>query len=125
MKLNSLNLKVKDDNLLNFYLSSVTIPNFKYEPNAKTKKSIWEYMNAANLISIEDNPIYNTDTSQKFIDWSKIPKVLFLPIPPMPLILIVFMFIHGNSSARAIIISLSILSLLFLLLLFNWAKGLR
>ena len=48
------NKKVKDDNLLNFYLSSVTIPNFKYEPNAKTKKSIWEYMNAANLISIED-----------------------------------------------------------------------
>ena len=39
---------------MNFYLSSVTFPNFKYEPNAKTKKSIWEYMNAANLISIED-----------------------------------------------------------------------
>ena len=29
--------KVKDDNLLNFYLSSVTIKNFKYEPTKKQK----------------------------------------------------------------------------------------
>ncbi len=48
------NKKIKDDNLLNFYLSSVTFPNFKYEPNQKTKKSIWEYMNSANLIKIDD-----------------------------------------------------------------------
>ena len=48
------NNKIKDDNLLNFYLSSITFSNFKYEPNAKTKKSIWEYMNAANLITIDD-----------------------------------------------------------------------
>ncbi len=48
------NKKIKDNNLLNFYLSSVTFPNFKYEPNNKTNKSIWEYMNAANLISIDD-----------------------------------------------------------------------
>ncbi len=48
------NKKVKDDNLLNFYLSSITIKNFNYEPNNKTKKSIWEYMNSANLIKIED-----------------------------------------------------------------------
>ncbi len=48
------NKKIKDDNLLNFYLSSITFPNFKYEPNEKTKRSIWEYMNAANLIIIDD-----------------------------------------------------------------------
>ena len=48
------NKKIKDDNLLNFYLSSVTFQNFKYEPNEKTKKSIWEYMNSANLIKIDD-----------------------------------------------------------------------
>ena len=48
------NKKIKDDNLLNFYLSSVTFPNFKYEPNDKTNKSIWEYMNAADLIKIDD-----------------------------------------------------------------------
>ena len=48
------NKKIKDDNLLNFYLSSITLQNFKYEPNEKTKKSIWEYMNSANLITIDD-----------------------------------------------------------------------
>ena len=77
-----------------------------------------------NLVSSEVNALYNTDSSKIFIDWSKIPKFLFLPIPPIPLILIVFMIIHGNSSARALIISLSILSLLFGLLLIKWAKNL-
>ena len=77
-----------------------------------------------NLVSSEVNTLYNTDSSQIFIDWSKIPKFLFLPIPPIPLILIVFMIIHGNSSARTLIISLSILSLLFGLLLINWANNL-
>ena len=48
------NQNIKDDNLLNFYLSSITIPNFKYEPSEKTKKTIWEYLNAANLITVED-----------------------------------------------------------------------
>ena len=46
--------KVNEKNLLNFYLSSVTIKDFKYEPSEKTKKEIWEYLNAANLISIDD-----------------------------------------------------------------------
>ena len=46
--------KVNDKNLLNFYLSSVTIKNFKYEPSKKTKKEIWTYLNAANLIKIEN-----------------------------------------------------------------------
>ncbi len=48
------NKKIKDDNLLNFYLSSISFPDFKYEPNDKTEKSIWEYMNSANLIAIDD-----------------------------------------------------------------------
>ena len=48
------NKKIRDDNLLNFYLSSVTFSDFKYEPNNQTKKSIWEYMNSANLIRIDD-----------------------------------------------------------------------
>ena len=46
--------KIKEDNLLNFYLSSITIENFYYEPKKKTKKLIWEYLNAANLIKLED-----------------------------------------------------------------------
>ena len=48
------NTKIKDDNLLNFYLSSVTVPNFKYEPSEKTNKYIWEYINAANLVKIDN-----------------------------------------------------------------------
>ncbi len=46
--------KINEKTLLNFYLSSVTIPDFKYDPNDKTKKEIWKYLNAANLIKIED-----------------------------------------------------------------------
>ena len=46
--------KINEKNLLNFYLSSVTNPNFKYEPNEKTKKVIWKYLNSANLIKVED-----------------------------------------------------------------------
>ena len=46
--------KINEKNLLNFYLSSVTIKDFKYEPSKKTKKEIWKYLNAANLIKLED-----------------------------------------------------------------------
>ena len=46
--------KISEDNLLNFYLSSVTTANFKYEPNKNTPKIIWEYLNAANLIRLDD-----------------------------------------------------------------------
>tara|TARA_B100000575_G_scaffold277317_1_gene263542 strand:+ start:563 stop:2293 length:1731 start_codon:yes stop_codon:yes gene_type:complete len=47
--------KIREDNLLNFYLSSVTTANFKYEPNKNTPKIIWEYLNAANLIRLDDS----------------------------------------------------------------------
>ena len=46
--------KIDDQNLLNFYLSSITITDFKYEPTNKTKTEIWKYLNAANLIKLED-----------------------------------------------------------------------
>ena len=52
--------QIKDNNLLNFYLSSITVENFKYEPNKNTKKIIWEYLNAANLIKLDD-----TENKQK------------------------------------------------------------
>ncbi len=47
-------IKINEKNLLNFYLSSITIPDFKYEPTKKTKPEIWKYLNAANLIKLED-----------------------------------------------------------------------
>jgi len=46
------NKKILDNNLLNFYLSSVTVEDFKYDPTKKTNKNIWKYLNASNLISI-------------------------------------------------------------------------
>ena len=46
--------KINENNLLNFYLSSITISNFNYQPTSKTKPEIWEYLNAANLIKLED-----------------------------------------------------------------------
>ena len=46
--------KINEKNLLNFYLSSITIKDFKYKPTKNTKKEIWKYLNAANLITLED-----------------------------------------------------------------------
>ena len=46
--------KINEKNLLSFYLSSITTSNFKYEPTPKTKPEIWKYLNAANLIKLED-----------------------------------------------------------------------
>jgi hypothetical protein len=46
--------KINEKNLLNFYLSSITIKDFNYTPSNKTKKEIWKYLNAANLIKIDD-----------------------------------------------------------------------
>ena len=46
--------KINENNLLNFYLSSITIKNFNFKPNKNTKKEIWRYLNASNLIKLED-----------------------------------------------------------------------
>ena len=46
--------KINEKNLLNFYLSSVTIKDFNYKPTLKTKREIWRYLNAANLIKLDD-----------------------------------------------------------------------
>ena len=49
------NNKINESNLLNFYLSSITIKDFKYEPQKKTKPEIWKYLNSANLIKLDDS----------------------------------------------------------------------
>ena len=46
--------KVSEKSLLNFYLSSITIQNFNFKPNKNTKEEIWKYLNASNLIKLED-----------------------------------------------------------------------
>ena len=45
--------KISDKNLLYFYLSSITVEDFKYEPTQKTDKNIWKYLTASNSISTE------------------------------------------------------------------------
>ena len=46
--------KILDNNLLNFYLSHITIDDFKYEPNDKTDKYIWRYLSSSNLMNINN-----------------------------------------------------------------------
>ena len=46
--------KIDDTNLLNFYLSSITVPDFNYTPDDKTSTKIWKYLSSANLINIEN-----------------------------------------------------------------------
>jgi len=73
--------KILDNNLLNFYLSSITSDNFKYEPNDKTNKYIWRYLSAANLIEInnfeDENVIltYEFAAAQNSFDKDEIFKI--------------------------------------------------
>ena len=46
--------KINEKNLLNFYLSSITIKDFNFKPNKNTKEEIWKYLNASNLIKLDD-----------------------------------------------------------------------
>ena len=78
--------KISDKNLLYFYLSSITVEDFKYEPNQKTDKNIWKYLTASNLLSIdklEDPEIinkYEIAANQGTFKKSKIFEI-YLSIP--------------------------------------------
>ncbi len=78
--------KISDKNLLYFYLSSITVENFKYEPNKKTDKNIWKFLNASNLIAIdqlEDPEIikkYEIAANEGTFDKDKIFEI-YLSIP--------------------------------------------
>ncbi len=39
-----------EKNILDFHLSHITNPDFKYQPNNKTKKIIWKYLSSSNLL---------------------------------------------------------------------------
>ena len=47
--------KISENNLLNFYLSIITAKDFNFKPNKNTKEEIWRYLNASNLIKLEDS----------------------------------------------------------------------
>ncbi len=78
--------KISDKNLLYFYLSSVTVENFKYEPTDKTEKNIWKYLTESNLIStdqIEDPETiikYEIAANNDNFDKNKIFEI-YLSIP--------------------------------------------
>jgi len=48
------NKNIDDSNLLNFFLSSITISDFNYTPNKNTNIKIWQYITAAKLINIDN-----------------------------------------------------------------------
>ena len=59
-----LDKSVSEKSIFDFYLAHQTIPNFRFEPNDKTKKIIWKYLSSANLLD-----------SFKEIDVSEIEKI--------------------------------------------------
>ena len=78
--------KISDKNLLYFYLSSVTVENFNYEPKQKTDKNIWKYLTASNLIAVnqlEDPKViqkYEIAANEGNFDKNKIFEI-YLSIP--------------------------------------------
>ena len=42
--------KISDENILNFFLSHRTNPEFSFEPNVDTPDFIWKYLSASNLL---------------------------------------------------------------------------
>jgi len=55
---------ISEKSIFDFYLAHQTNPNFKFEPNEKTKKIIWKYLASANLLD-----------SFKEIDIAEIEKI--------------------------------------------------
>ena len=78
--------KINEKNLLNFYLSSVTIKDFKYEPTKKTKNEIWKYLNAANLIKVDDiaDKVKIKELEEAVNNDQVDPKVIFDTYQKMP-----------------------------------------
>ena len=78
--------QISDKNLLNFYLSSITVENFNYEPETKTDKNIWKYLTASNLLAtdkIEDPKViekYEKAANQNNFDKKKIFEI-YLSVP--------------------------------------------
>jgi len=47
--------EIFEKSILDFHLSHKTNPNFKFEPNKSTSKSIWRYLSASNLLEGLEN----------------------------------------------------------------------
>ncbi len=49
------NNQISDENILNFFLSHRTNPDFFYKPNKNTPKFIWKYLSSSNLLANIDS----------------------------------------------------------------------
>ena len=54
--------KISEKTILDFHLSHLTDPDFKFEPNDKTKQEIWKYLSNSNLLEdIQNIDLENID----------------------------------------------------------------
>ena len=54
--------EISENTILNFHLSHITIPDFKFEPKNSTAKEIWRYLSTSNLLyKINDIEINELD----------------------------------------------------------------
>ena len=61
--------EVLETSLLNFHLSHITNPDFKFQPNINTSKLIWKYLSSFNLI--EDADIIDIEDEEKIFSIEK------------------------------------------------------
>ena len=64
----------------------MTIKDFKYEPTKKTKNEIWKYLNAANLIKVDDiaDKVKIKELEEAVNNDQVDPKVIFDTYQKMP-----------------------------------------
>ena len=59
---NELDTEISENTILNFHLSHITNPDFKFEPKNSTAKEIWRYLSTSNLLyKINDIEINELD----------------------------------------------------------------
>ena len=65
----TIDTEVLETSLLNFHLSHITNPDFKFQPNINTSKLIWKYLSSSNLI--EDADIIDIEDEEKIFSIEK------------------------------------------------------
>ena len=59
---NKVDTKISENTILDFHLSHITNPMFKFEPKSSTSKEIWKYLSSFNLLyNIEDIELQDFD----------------------------------------------------------------
>ncbi len=69
---------ISEKSIFDFYLAHQTNPNFKFEPNDKTKKIIWTYLSSANLLNsfqkIDVSEVEKISTIEKAVHNKNYPE---------------------------------------------------